>query len=518
MTPTGGLAVSIGAGGLNRAAAHYLPGVVAKLKSLVVPGASSKHFNYGNIAIASVGYDTFNVGFADATNQASVIVDGVHLSTVSASFKVHAKILFAKVSCSGTFDAAVSGTNLNLAAVPGVTADGHPQASIKTGIHFGSVVVHHKLKNTVCKIAQSIVQLFIGSVNKQIEDIVKKEVPSIVQKEIVAIVNPLLASIPLTLPIDKAAGVDGDFRLSAAPNIVQNTLHVVDLARFEPTLPAPPAQWPPPGGFPAPTALPLPSNTSSDVTLQLGEYAMNSVAASFAYAGLLKQPPQVIKPTQQWNTSLLLDLFPKMAGHLPPGQNLSFVFGVGEQVADWPLAILTAAGGGKATFSVKGYINLTCATPACVHGDGGAAPSGPPLAILALSVDAVASAGFYVKSSNVSAIAVAVNIGLGQFTLALDNSIVGKSIDVKLLDTLITFVLKDIIIPWANKKYGSIGIPLPAIKGVQIKDPVLSLTEVDGCLTIGASIVFTGEADAVVAAARAKQKADVVVVANVTTA
>ena len=55
-TPTGGLAVSIGAHGLNSAADHYLPGVVAKLKSLVVPGASSKHFNYGNIAIASVGY------------------------------------------------------------------------------------------------------------------------------------------------------------------------------------------------------------------------------------------------------------------------------------------------------------------------------------------------------------------------------------------------------------------------------------------------------------------------------
>ena len=78
-TPTGGLAVSIGAHGLNSAADHYLPGVVQKLKSLVVPGASSKHFNYGNIAIASVGYDDFTVAFADATNQASIIIDGVHL-------------------------------------------------------------------------------------------------------------------------------------------------------------------------------------------------------------------------------------------------------------------------------------------------------------------------------------------------------------------------------------------------------------------------------------------------------
>ena len=78
------------------------------------------------------------MGFADATNQASIIIDGVHLATVKASFKVHAKVLFAKISCSGSFSAAVSGTNVNLLAVPGITADGHPQAAITTGIKFGS--------------------------------------------------------------------------------------------------------------------------------------------------------------------------------------------------------------------------------------------------------------------------------------------------------------------------------------------------------------------------------------------
>ena len=69
------------------------------------------------------------------------------------------------------------------------------------------------------------------------------------------------------------------------------------------------------------------------------------------------------------------------------------------------------------------------------------------------------------------------------------------------MNTLVTFILKDLIVPWANAKFGSVGIPLPTIKGVQIVNPVLSLTEVDGCLTIGASIKFTSEADAVVVAA-----------------
>ena len=72
-------------------------------------------------------------------------------------------MLFAKISCKGTFSGEMSGTAISLALVPSVDGTGHPQVAPSTTLKIGGFKVSYKFSNTICKIGGDVVKLFINA-------------------------------------------------------------------------------------------------------------------------------------------------------------------------------------------------------------------------------------------------------------------------------------------------------------------------------------------------------------------
>ena len=288
----------VGLAGLIKAKDHFLPLIISSVRGLVIPGASTSQFSYGDIHINSAALDSANVSFAPSNGGIHLALNSLSLATGSSDFKVSKEIKVGPIhktfSCSGQFSASVSSTNIAVTLAIS-NKNGRPQITAASSIQFGKVSVSHHLNNVGCKIAESIISVFIGNVNTKIENEVKSKVPAAVQDLLNKEGNQLLDGLQLSINVDKWALVN--FSLAGPTTNTATHLKLGFTARFEPRIRAP-------HGLPATPISHSPlvaPPCSADLGLAFGAQVLNSAAAVYVGVGALELnstlPPSVISST-----------------------------------------------------------------------------------------------------------------------------------------------------------------------------------------------------------------------------
>lgn len=293
------LIAEVGLTGLVKAKDHFLPLIISSVRGLTIPGASTSQFSYKDIHIKSAALDSANVSL-EPSNQGGMhlALNSLSLATDSSDFTVRKKVKIGPIhktfSCSGHFSASVSSTNI---AVTLTISNNHgrPQITAASSINFGKVSVSHHLNGVGCKIAESIISVFIGNVNKKIENEVKSKVPGAVQDLLNKEGNKLLDGLQLTINVDKWALAN--FSLAGPTTNTATKLLLGFNARFEPRVR-------PPHGMPATPISHSPlvaPPCSADLGLAFGAQVLNSAAAVYVGVGALglnsTLPPSVTSST-----------------------------------------------------------------------------------------------------------------------------------------------------------------------------------------------------------------------------
>jgi hypothetical protein len=283
--PSAAMIADVGLSGLAKAKDHFLPLIISSVQNLTIPGASASDFTYADIHITSAALGSADVSFAPANGGIHLALNSLSLATGTSNFEVKKKIKVGPIhktfSCSGHFSASVSSTNIAVTlAISNV--GGRPQAIATSSINFGKVSVSHHLNSVGCKIAESIISVFIGNVNKKIESEVKSKVPAAVQALLNEQVNKLLDGLQLSIPVDQWA--IANFSLAGATTNTATRLKLGFDARFEPRVRPPhgmpPTPTPPGGALVSPPC-------SEDLGLAFGAQIVNSAAAVYVGAGAL---------------------------------------------------------------------------------------------------------------------------------------------------------------------------------------------------------------------------------------
>ena len=260
-----------------------MPIVLAAVRNLTIAGASKGDVSYGDIHITVATLASSAVSFtgpsAAANNETiGLTLAGLSLSTGNTNFEVSKKIgPFGHIHCSGHFSAAIKNTDVAV-FLKVINANGLPQVVASTSIDFGSVDVSHKMEHESCKIAEKIIEVFIGNINKKIESEIKSKVPAVVQSALNTQVNKLLAGLGLV--VDVTPDATANFSLSGTPVITDTRLTLGFVAKFEPKV------WPAGGVPPTPIASPLPQPaTGKDLALAFSSSVLDSASAVYTALG-----------------------------------------------------------------------------------------------------------------------------------------------------------------------------------------------------------------------------------------
>ena len=167
-------------------------------KSVVIPGESTSHFSFSDIH-----FSEFNVGSIDfaftAPNQIRFSINDLNIVIPSTEFHVYAKVVFVKVSCHGYFNGEVTGTSLAVDLT--LATDAATQKLTVTGatstVNFGVLSIHHTMSDFLCKVGQSIIQLFLGNIDSLITKFIKEKLPADVGPIIQKVLNNEFVKLPL---------------------------------------------------------------------------------------------------------------------------------------------------------------------------------------------------------------------------------------------------------------------------------------------------------------------------------
>ena len=441
------LIADVGLSGLVKAKDHFLPLVLASVRSLVIKGESSKNFDYDDIHISNANITAADVSFVANNGGINLTLAGLSLGTGTTNFEVKKKILFAHVHCSGHFSASISGTNVGvIMALKNV--GGRPQIVANTSISFGKVSVSHHLNNVGCKIAESIVQLFIGNVNSKIESDIKSKVPAAVQSVLNTQVNALLAGLQLSVPVDKWS--TANFSLAGATTNTATRLTLGFAARFEPTMR--PAGGLPPTPTPPGSSPLLTPNCAEDLGLAFGAEIANSASVVYASAGALTVNSTL--PPNVTSSPAFNALFPALIKHFP---NSTFSVALAVRPKAPPTATITPP-----------LLRLTASNVSVVFlasSEGGS----PPIPALELAVGVnvsmdvnVTADGQFIQGK------VLPGNGLRPIVIAVEGTQIGP-VDGKALSAAVNLVIDTVALPYLNSHFK--GVPIPQVAGITLAQP-----------------------------------------------
>jgi len=184
-----------------------LPAIIAEARLISIPGKKEKHFSYGDVTLKEFNIGGVTISF-EAPNVVVVKLTDLSLATPSTDFDLFAKVLFVHVSCRGTFDVALSKTDVRIKfafddnnGVLGIT-------NIDAEVDFGNLDIHHAFHDLLCKIGQDIVQLFVGNIDNVIRNAVAKDISPIMTKVLTKAFTSLAAR--MRLPIVSAPVATSD--------------------------------------------------------------------------------------------------------------------------------------------------------------------------------------------------------------------------------------------------------------------------------------------------------------------
>ncbi len=426
---------------------HFVPVVVAAAQNLTISGAKTSDFHYDDIHVASCSLNSSSVSFDKASQNIVLTLTDLGLSIGNTNFEVIKSIKpFGHLHCSGHFSAAISKTDITV-QLRVVNADGIPQIATTTSINFGSIDVSHGMSHESCKIAEKIVEVFIGNINKKIESEVKSKIPGVVQKALNGEVNKLLAGLGLVVSVDSHA--QANFSLAGTPTITDTQLALGFQARFEPKLR-------PPGGIPPiPVAPPLAlPNNDKDLGLAFSASVFDSASAVYSALGVLELNEPI---PANISTSLRL-LLPQLKRAYPT-EPLVVHLAANSRL---PPRVVFGPTGAQLVAENASIILSAVAANGTEH---------PALSLLLdASINATVALGAGAQNITFKLVP-----GVAQRTVGvtLAESWIGPVPELRPLATLLNFVCDRLVIPYVNTHAS--GLPIPQVGGVSLTNPAIVL-------------------------------------------
>jgi len=184
----GGLIVSVKQSLLDETLQFYVPEIKQQFSSFTIPGGSSNGVSYDDITLDNGDFSSAHISLLNGA--------GAKLDITSLSFKMEQTNFSAKkygITCKGTIWGSLSGTDASGIASLGIS-NGAVKATVDSNIAWGTLSIDHHLSNDFCSFIEDIVELFIGDINKKIEDVVKSQIPSVLEQVFQQLLNEGLST------------------------------------------------------------------------------------------------------------------------------------------------------------------------------------------------------------------------------------------------------------------------------------------------------------------------------------
>jgi len=346
----------------------------------------------------------------------------------------------------------LSGTNASGIASMGISNSGAIKATVDSDVAWGTLSVDHELTSSVCSFIEDIVELFIGDINKKIEEAVEEEIPSVLDQVFQQLLDDALATFgtQVELPDDVL------FDYTA-----MNLLTTTDSAKFEvlgqfkdKNNPDNPTNFTPvamSGGFPV-----------HEANVQISEFPLNTASEIYTSKGLLAYDTEV--PHSIFDP----DVIPGIACGSDCYAFANF------WVTSPPNATFNGAPDYRDYVEVNAaYVNLSYAS------NNGSGP------ICLVEVNAVLTATFNVSSKDGKDV-VTVTMEKSKIDYSIVQSYVGI-IDTLLIKAAITFAVDEFCLLF-NTLFPGIPLPIELGKGIVVStiDTYQNLHTVD----VGADVLF----------------------------
>lgn len=160
-------------------------------RSMVIPGGSEKQFGYDAIRFSEFSVRGITVHTA-APNKITVSVNGLTISIAKTNFWVKAVL-----KCKGYFTASIQGATVAVTLALSHDGQGHLRSSTSVSTTIQKVSISHKFNSILCKVANAIVQLFIGNIDKKIASAIKDQMPKMLGPAVSRAVDGMFLKIPL---------------------------------------------------------------------------------------------------------------------------------------------------------------------------------------------------------------------------------------------------------------------------------------------------------------------------------
>jgi len=172
LTTIAGVILSVEVKLLQEALQLYVPDMKKAFNPITIPGGSSDGITYDNIVLDNGNFDDVKISLVNGSG-AILDVKGISFTMEHTNFHIKKH----GISCHGDVWGSLSGTNISGEASLRISR-GAITGTVKSDISWGRLSLDHHLPNDLCKFVEDVVTLFIGDINKKIEEEVRKKLPS----------------------------------------------------------------------------------------------------------------------------------------------------------------------------------------------------------------------------------------------------------------------------------------------------------------------------------------------------
>lgn len=424
-----GVRLQVKSKAMTKVANYVLPKIVKKLQKIVVKGKKSSHYSYSNLKLTGLRYDTVKITSKSGLLTPSITGLGIKLERMS--FNIYGKVGWIKVTCRGHASAKIEKTNVDL-SVKLSNDGGKPYAKIDDKVKIGKIHISRSWTTSGCRLAEKIVKLFVGDLNKKLISALKDQVSPMLRKAINPAVNNALKELVLK---QKVASPDITAYYDLVGSITINSDGVslgvrglINSAGKPLTIPTEPVS--------------NPAHTlTQDIEFNVQDYTVNS--ASVNLLANMQGSKKWIKTT---DTKSYPVIGPLLYGKCPGCQ-----FQIDYRVRKAPV------------FNTSSSLGIQVSVPDFIIGIKEIAPDGKLIAALEAFVTATASAK---AQLNGDATKLSSKYACQAFTITELRSHIGN-IEIGVLNPLIKRIIDEVLVPIANEKFSV--IPMPAIKSTHAK-------------------------------------------------
>ena len=160
-------------------------------RSIVIPGGSEKKFGYDAIRFSQFSVNSITVSTA-IPNKITVRINGLTIAIGNTNFWVKALI-----KCKGHFSASIQGATVAVTLALNNDGNGHLRSTTTVAASIQKVAISHKFNSVLCKVANALISLFIGNIDKKISAAIKDQLPKMLGPAISQAVDKMFLNIPL---------------------------------------------------------------------------------------------------------------------------------------------------------------------------------------------------------------------------------------------------------------------------------------------------------------------------------